>query len=43
VPLHYTAWCFHTGSSPRILADWDFTPTVYWGAYVKRELAERVY
>jgi hypothetical protein len=43
VPLHYTAWCFHTGASPRILADWDFTPTVYWGAHVKGQLAQRVY
>lgn len=37
--LHWTAWCFHTGSSPRMLADWDFTPTPFWGQFAKDALA----
>jgi hypothetical protein len=37
--LHWTGWCFHTRASPRLLADWDYTPTDYWGRYVKEALA----
>ncbi len=37
--LHWTGWCFHTKSSPRLLADWDYTPTPYWGQFVKDALA----
>ena len=36
--LHWTGWCMHTGSSPRLLLDWDYTPTPFWGAYVRRAL-----
>ncbi len=36
--LHWTGWCMHTGSTPRLLLDWDYTPTPFWGAYVKRAL-----
>ncbi len=36
--LHWTAWCFHTSASPRILLDWNYTPTPYWGQYVKDAL-----
>jgi hypothetical protein len=43
IPAHWTAWCFHTSASPRILADWDFTPTEFWGAYVKEQLFARDY
>lgn len=39
--LHWTGWCFHTKSSPRLLADWDYTPTEFWGRYVKDALAGR--
>ncbi len=47
--LHWTAWCFHPGATPRLLQDWDYTPTPYWGAYAKAALlgeryeAEREY
>jgi hypothetical protein len=43
VQAHWAGWCFHTNASPRILVDWNFTPTVFWGAYVKSELQARVY
>lgn len=36
--LNWTAWCFHTGASPRLLLDWNYTPTPYWGAFVKKAL-----
>ena len=37
--LNWTAWCFHPKSSPCLLLDWEYTPTPYWGAYVKKALA----
>ena len=37
--LHWTGWCMHTASTPRLLLDWDYTPTPFWGAYVKRALS----
>lgn len=37
--LHWTAWNFHPKSRPRVILDWDYTPTPFWGAYVKRALA----
>jgi aryl-phospho-beta-D-glucosidase BglC (GH1 family) len=39
--LSWTAWCFHPSASPRLLADWDYHPTPYWGAPVKAALANR--
>ena len=37
--LHWTAFCMHTGATPRLLLDWEYTPTPFWGAYVRRALA----
>jgi endoglucanase len=37
--LNWTAWCFHPKSSPRLLLDWDYTPTPFWGEFVKKALA----
>lgn len=37
--LNWTAWCFHPKSSPRVLKDWNYTPTPYWGEFVKQALA----
>ena len=37
--LHWTGWCMHTGATPRLLLDWNYTPTPFWGAYVRRALA----
>ncbi len=36
--LHWTGWCFHTSASPRMLLDWDYTPTPFWGAFAKEAL-----
>ncbi len=36
--MHWTGWCFHPAASPRILKDWDYTPTEFWGKYVKERL-----
>jgi endoglucanase len=36
----WTAWCFHPSASPRLLANWSYTPTPYWGAFVKKALRE---
>lgn len=37
--LHWTAWNFHPKSSPRVLLDWNYTPTPFWGEFVKKALA----
>jgi endoglucanase len=37
--LHWTAFSFHPKASPRMLVDWTFTPTPFWGEPVKRALA----
>ena len=29
--LNWTAWCFHPKASPRLLLDWQYTPTPFWG------------
>jgi endoglucanase len=39
--FHWTAWCFHPDASPRLLADWTYAPTPYWGRYVKAALAPK--
>ena len=36
--LNWTAWCFHPKSSPCAISDWNYTPTPYWGAFVKETL-----
>lgn len=36
--LHWTGWCFHPSASPRMLLDWEYTPTPYWGAFAKAAL-----
>jgi hypothetical protein len=37
--LNWTAWCFHPKASPRLLLDWDYTPTPFWGVFVKEALS----
>ncbi len=37
--LHWTGWCFHHKATPRIILDWNYTPTPFWGRYVKDALA----
>ncbi len=37
--LNYTGFCFAPNSSPKLVLDWSFTPTPYWGAFLKDALA----
>jgi hypothetical protein len=39
--LNWTAWSFHPGASPRMLLDWSYTPTPFWGQQAKDALAGR--
>lgn len=41
--LHWTAWCFHPKSTPRVLLDWDYTPTPFWGEFVKKALGGKLF
>jgi aryl-phospho-beta-D-glucosidase BglC (GH1 family) len=34
----WTAWDLHTGAGPRLISDWDYTPTPRFGVYVKKAL-----
>jgi endoglucanase len=36
--LNWTAWCFHPSAGPCVIQDWNYTPTPYWGKYVKEAL-----
>lgn len=38
--LSWTAWSFHPTANPCLITGWDYQPTSYWGAYVKKALAE---
>ena len=35
----WTAWSFHPSAGPSVIADWNDTPTPYWGTFVKAALA----
>ncbi|MHC5544879.1 cellulase family glycosylhydrolase, partial [Singulisphaera rosea] len=37
----WTAWSFTPDSTPCLLADWNYTPTSYFGSYVKSALAQQ--
>ena len=37
--LNWTGFSFHPGCGPRAILDWDYTPTPYWGVFVKAALA----
>jgi endoglucanase len=37
--LNWTAFSFHPTSAPTVISDWQYTPTPYWGAFVKDALA----
>lgn len=37
--IHWTGWCFHPRATPRMLVDWDYTPTPFWGEPAKQALA----
>ena len=36
--LNWTAWCFHPRATPRLIEEWDYTPTPFWGEFIKRAL-----
>jgi hypothetical protein len=36
--LHWTAFSFHPGASPVMITGWDYTPTPFWGAFVRAAL-----
>jgi len=37
--LHWTAFSFHPRATPVLISDWEFTPTPFWGVFVKEALA----
>jgi endoglucanase len=37
--LNWTGFSFHPKCGPCVISDWNYTPTPYWGAYVKDALA----
>lgn len=37
--LNWTGFSFHPSCGPMVIKDWDYTPTAYWGQYVKDALA----
>jgi hypothetical protein len=39
--LNWIAWSFHPAAGPCILANWDYTPTPYYGIYVRDALEGR--
>lgn len=36
--LNWTAFSFHPRCGPMVIKDWDYTPTSYWGVYVRDAL-----
>ncbi len=37
--LNWTGFSFHPGCGPRVISDWQYTPTPYWGIFVKDALS----
>jgi hypothetical protein len=37
--LNWTGFSFHPGCGPKVISDWNYTPTPYWGVFVKDALA----
>ncbi len=37
--INWTGFSFHPSCGPCAISDWDYTPTPYWGAFVKDALA----
>jgi hypothetical protein len=36
--LHWTAFAFHPAATPVMITGWDYSPTPFWGAFVKSAL-----
>ena len=41
--LNWTAFSFHPNCAPNAILDWTYTPTPYWGTFVKEVLNGKVY
>jgi|GEM_PF-219930 len=39
--LNWTGFSFHPHCGPQVILDWNYTPTPYWGIYVKQALQGR--
>ncbi len=37
--LNWTAFSFHPKATPVVISDWKFTPTPFWGDFVKKALS----
>ena len=37
--LNWTGFSFHPKCGPNAISDWSYTPTPFWGAYVKEALS----
>ncbi|MFA6285900.1 MAG: glycoside hydrolase family 5 protein [Opitutaceae bacterium] len=37
--LNYTAFCIHPKATPRLIENWNYDPTPFWGQFVKDALA----
>ena len=37
--LHWTAFSFHPKATPVMITGWDYTPTPFWGKFVKEALS----
>lgn len=41
--LNWTGFSFHPTCGPNAISDWQYTPTPYWGTFVKEALAGKVF
>tara|TARA_R100000027_G_scaffold2734_9_gene2706 strand:- start:7137 stop:9299 length:2163 start_codon:yes stop_codon:yes gene_type:complete len=41
--LNWTAWCFHPKASPRMLLDWTYEPTPFWGQQAREAMNGKSY
>ena len=41
--IHWSGWSLHPQAAPRMVLDWDYTPTPYWGAFAKEALAGKAF
>lgn len=41
--INWTGWCFHPAATPRMLLDWDYTPTPFWGVPAKDALGGKAF
>jgi hypothetical protein len=41
--LNWTGFSFHPKCAPMVISDWRYTPTPYWGAFVKDALSGKAF